>query len=70
MPGGHKCDDQAINLIIKIFNSMGSLSNVQCSALCFSLILLQNIIQTEPVCCKEQQKKVPDQLLVCAIGDL
>ena len=24
----------------------------------------------EPVCCKKQQKKVPDQLLVCGIGDL
>ena len=24
----------------------------------------------EPVCCKIQQKKVPDQLLVCRIGDL
>ena len=24
----------------------------------------------EPVCCKKQQKKVPDQLLVCRIGDL
>ena len=33
MPGGHKFDDQAINLIIKIFNSMGSLSNVQCMPL-------------------------------------
>ena len=24
----------------------------------------------EPVCCKKQQKKVPDQLLVCRIGEL
>ena len=24
----------------------------------------------EPVCCKKQKKKVPDQLLVCRIGDL
>ena len=24
----------------------------------------------EPVCCKKQQKKVPDQLQVCGIGDL
>ena len=24
----------------------------------------------EPVCCKKQQKKVPDQLLVCGIGEL
>ena len=24
----------------------------------------------EPVCCKKQQKKVPDQLLVCGIEDL
>ena len=24
----------------------------------------------EPVCCKKQQKKVPDQLLVCGIGHL
>ena len=24
----------------------------------------------ESVCCKKQQKKVPDQLLVCRIGDL
>ena len=24
----------------------------------------------EPVCCKKQQKKVPDQLLVCGIGNL
>ena len=24
----------------------------------------------EPVCCKKQQKKVPDQLLFCGIGDL
>ena len=24
----------------------------------------------EPVCCKKQQKKIPDQLLVCGIGDL
>ena len=23
----------------------------------------------EPVCCKKQQKKVPDQLLACGIGD-
>ena len=34
------------------------------------------IIQTlfkellEPVCCMKQGKKVPDQLLVCRIGDL
>ena len=24
----------------------------------------------EPVCCKKQQKEVPDQLLVCGIGNL
>ena len=24
----------------------------------------------EPVCCKKRQKKVPDQFLVCGIGDL
>ena len=24
----------------------------------------------EPIFCKKQQKKVPDQLLVCGIGDL
>jgi hypothetical protein len=24
----------------------------------------------EPVCCKKQQEKVPDQLLVCGIGEL
>jgi hypothetical protein len=24
----------------------------------------------EPVCCKKQQQKVPDQLLFCRIGDL
>ena len=30
-----------------------------------------NISQVlKPVCCKKQQKKVPDQLLVCWIGDL
>ena len=27
-------------------------------------------ILLEPVCCKKQQKKVPDQLMVCGIGDL
>ena len=25
-------------------------------------------ILLEPVCCKKQQKKVPDKLLVCGIG--
>ena len=29
-----------------------------------------NLYLIEPVCCKKQQKKVPDQLLVCGIGDL
>ena len=24
----------------------------------------------EPVCCKKRQKIVPDQLLVCGVGDL
>ena len=27
-------------------------------------------LRLEPICCKNQQKKVPDQLLVCGIGDL
>ena len=30
----------------------------------------QKCHQLEPVCCKKQQKKVPDLLLVCRIGDL
>ena len=28
------------------------------------------VLSLEPVCCKKQQKKVPDQLQVCGIGDL
>ena len=28
------------------------------------------VLKLEPVCCKKQQKKVPDQLLVCRIGNL
>ena len=32
--------------------------------------LLRRITELEPVYCKKQQKKVPDQLLVCGIGDL
>ena len=27
-------------------------------------------MQLEPVCCKKRQKIVPDQLLVCRVGDL
>ena len=27
------------------------------------------MVELEPVCCKKQQKKIPDQLLVCGIGD-
>ena len=27
-------------------------------------------IPLEPVCCKKRQKIVPDQLLVCGVGDL
>ena len=30
--------------------------------------MLYNMV--EPVCCKKQQKKDPDQLLVCGIWDL
>ena len=33
-------------------------------------IIRSTINLLEPVCCKKQQKKVPDQLLVCRIGDL
>ena len=29
-----------------------------------------SLLELEPVCCKKQQIKVPDQLLVCGIGDL
>ena len=34
--------------------------------------LVQTLVSLllEPVCCKKQPKKVPDQLLVCGIGDL
>ena len=32
--------------------------------------LLRRITELEPVCCKKKEKKVPDQLLVCGIGDL
>ena len=28
------------------------------------------VLFVEQVCCKKQQKKVPDQLLVCGTGDL
>ena len=31
---------------------------------------LEPILILESVCCKKQQKKVHDQLLVCGIGDL
>ena len=31
---------------------------------------ISSICLLEPVCCKKQQKKVPDQLLVCGIGYL
>ena len=31
---------------------------------------VSNMYILEPVCCKKQQKKVPDQLLVCGIEDL
>ena len=27
------------------------------------------LVSLEPVCCKKKQKTVPDQLLVCGIGD-
>ena len=33
-------------------------------------VLIIKKIFLEPVCCKKQQKKVPDQLVVCRIGDL
>ena len=32
------------------------------------LVILDYVV--EPICCKKQQKKVPNQLLVCGIGDL
>ena len=38
--------------------------------LCLNFDILSNILSLEPICCKKQQKKVPDQLLVCEIGDL
>ena len=28
----------------------------------------RDVFRLEPVCCKKQQKKVPDQLLLCGIG--
>ena len=50
--------------------------NIQNMAYSMLIILLSNwnILHVtkylEPVCCKKQQKKVPDQLLVCGKGDL
>ena len=38
-----------------------------------SLSLLSTLLiqfKLEPVCCKKRQKIVPDQLLVCGVGDL
>ena len=35
----------------------------------FCQTLATSLCNLEPVCCKKQQKKVPDQLLVCGIGD-
>ena len=32
--------------------------------------LSRTIRYLEPVCCKKHTKKVPDQLLVCEVGDL
>ena len=48
-------------------NLLSDSSSVQrhCVFKCFGELSL-----LEPVCCKKQQKKVPDQLLVCGIGDL
>ena len=36
----------------------------------FSMMQFRQTSWLKPVCCKKQQKKVPDQLLVCGIGDL
>ena len=35
-----------------------------------SIPIMLQVRVLEPVRCKKQQKKVPDQLLVCGIGDL
>ena len=43
----------------------GQCKTCHCMAECYCLLSI-----LEPVCCKKQQKKVPDQLLVCGIGDL
>ena len=36
----------------------------------FDVFYATYIQYLKPICCKKQQKKVPDQLLVCGIGDL
>ena len=40
------------------------------SAMLFPIRSLKKRLILEPVCCKKQQKIVPDQLLVCGVGDL
>ena len=40
------------------------------TAVCMEIGNKLQAAKLEPVCCKKQQKKVPDQLLVYRIGDL
>ena len=66
-----------VHFFIQDLNSRFALPQVEISILKFfiSTVVCKEVhknsfLDLEPVCCKKRQKIVPDQLLVCGVGDL